>query len=81
MALDAGGDPRSDVFNRLLKNRVILLGSDVNDDISNQPYFTVASTDAGLCAPFHDGHAGRATCRDDGHVRLQVAVIGKCCAP
>src|SRR3954453_8338065 len=36
MALDAGGDPRSDVFNRLLKNRVVLLGSDVNDDIANQ---------------------------------------------
>src|SRR3954453_13956219 len=36
MALDAGSDPRSDVFNRLLKNRVVLLGSDVNDDIANQ---------------------------------------------
>jgi len=36
MALDAGVDPRSDVFNRLLKNRVVLLGSDVNDDIANQ---------------------------------------------
>ena len=36
MALDAGGDPRSDVFNRLLKNRVVLLGSDVNDEIANQ---------------------------------------------
>ena len=35
-ALDSGIDPRSDVFNRLLKNRVILLGSDVNDDIANQ---------------------------------------------
>ncbi len=29
-------DPRDDVFNRLLKNRVVLLGSDVNDDIANQ---------------------------------------------
>ncbi|MCU1394330.1 MAG: clpP [Ilumatobacteraceae bacterium] len=36
MALDGGGDPRSDVFNRLLKNRVILLGTDVNDEISSQ---------------------------------------------
>jgi len=36
MALDGGFDPRSDVFNRLLKNRVIMLGSDVNDDIANQ---------------------------------------------
>src|SRR4051794_28037485 len=36
MALDPGFDPRSDVFNRLLKNRVIMLGSDVNDDIANQ---------------------------------------------
>ncbi len=35
-ALDGGIDPRSDVFNRLLKNRVVLLGSDVNDDIANQ---------------------------------------------
>src|SRR5688500_15930812 len=36
MALDAGFDPRSDVFNRLLRNRIIMLGSDVNDDIANQ---------------------------------------------
>jgi ATP-dependent Clp protease protease subunit len=36
MALDGGWDPRSDVFNRLLKNRVIMLGSDVNDEIANQ---------------------------------------------
>jgi len=35
-ALDPGVDPRSDVFNRLLKNRVVLLGSDVNDEIANQ---------------------------------------------
>ena len=35
-ALDAGFDPRSDVFNRLLKNRVIMLGTDVNDDMANQ---------------------------------------------
>ncbi len=36
MALDGGFDPRGDVFNRLLKNRVIMLGTDVNDDIANQ---------------------------------------------
>lgn len=34
-ALDAGFDPRNDVFNRLLRNRVILLGTDVNDEIAN----------------------------------------------
>ena len=36
MSLDPGFDPRSDVFNRLLKNRVIMLGTDVNDDMANQ---------------------------------------------
>ena len=36
MGLDGGFDPRSDVFNRLLKNRVIMLGTDVNDEIANQ---------------------------------------------
>jgi ATP-dependent Clp protease protease subunit len=36
MALDNGMDPRLDVFNRLLKNRVVMLGTDVNDDIANQ---------------------------------------------
>ncbi len=36
MALEPGFDPRSAVFDRLLKNRVIMLGSDVNDDIANQ---------------------------------------------
>ncbi len=36
MALDGGMDPRLDVFNRLLKNRVIMLGTDVNDDMANQ---------------------------------------------
>jgi ATP-dependent Clp protease protease subunit len=35
-ALDAGGDPRADIFTRLLKNRVVMLGTDVNDDIANQ---------------------------------------------
>ena len=36
LALDAGADPRSDIFTRLLKNRVVMLGTDVNDDIANQ---------------------------------------------
>ncbi len=35
LALEQGFDPRSDVFNRLLKNRVIMLGTDVNDEIAN----------------------------------------------
>ena len=35
-ALEAGLDPRSEVFNRLLKNRIVLLGTDVNDEIANQ---------------------------------------------
>ena len=34
-ALDTGGDARSDIFTRLLKNRVVMLGTDVNDDIAN----------------------------------------------
>ena len=34
-ALESGFDPRNDVFNRLLKNRVIMLGTDVNDEIAN----------------------------------------------
>ena len=36
VALDGGADPRSDIFTRLLKNRVVMLGTDVNDDIANQ---------------------------------------------
>ena len=37
VALESGiMDPRSDIFTRLLKNRVIMLGTDVNDDIANQ---------------------------------------------
>jgi len=37
MGADAGGgDARFDVFGRLMKNRVIMLGTDVNDDIANQ---------------------------------------------
>jgi ATP-dependent Clp protease protease subunit len=35
-SLDAGVDPRSDIFIRLLKNRVVMLGTDVNDDMANQ---------------------------------------------
>ena len=35
-ALEGGFDPRSAVFDRLLKNRVVMLGSDVNDEIANQ---------------------------------------------
>jgi len=34
--LDTPFDPRSDVFNRLLKDRVVLLGAAVDDDIANQ---------------------------------------------
>ncbi|MEY4400378.1 MAG: ATP-dependent Clp protease proteolytic subunit [Actinomycetota bacterium] len=36
MALEGGMDARSDIFNRLLKSRVIMLGSDVDDSIANQ---------------------------------------------
>ena len=35
LAADGSFDPRADVFNRLLKNRVIMLGTDVNDEIAN----------------------------------------------
>ena len=35
-ALEAGLDPRTAVFDRLLKNRVVMLGSEVTDDIANQ---------------------------------------------
>ena len=35
-ALDSGMDSRTDIFTRLLKNRVVMLGTDVNDEISNQ---------------------------------------------
>ena len=36
VALEGGFDPLYDIFNRLMKNRVIMLGSDVNDEIANQ---------------------------------------------
>ena len=36
-ALETGGmDSRTDIFIRLLKNRVIMLGTDVNDEIANE---------------------------------------------
>jgi len=31
-----GGNGQGDIFNRLLKNRIVFLGTDVNDDIANQ---------------------------------------------
>jgi ATP-dependent Clp protease, protease subunit len=34
--LEATIDPRADVFNRLLRDRVVLLGAPVDDDIANQ---------------------------------------------
>jgi len=34
--LEGGFDPRQDVFNRLLRDRVVLLGAQVDDDIANQ---------------------------------------------
>ena len=36
VALEGGFDARSDIFVRLLKSRVIMLGTDVNDEIANQ---------------------------------------------
>lgn len=37
VALDSpDGAGRADIFTRLLKNRVVMLGTDVNDDIANQ---------------------------------------------
>lgn len=35
-ALETGMDSRTDIYTRLLKNRVIMLGTDVNDDMANQ---------------------------------------------
>ena len=34
--LDSGSSSRFDVFDRLLKNRVVFLGTDVNDDVANE---------------------------------------------
>lgn len=36
VSLESAGDPGTNIFLRLLKNRVIMLGTDVNDDIANQ---------------------------------------------
>ena len=36
LAFDGGLDPSANIFTRLLKNRVVMLGTDVNDDIANQ---------------------------------------------
>ena len=36
VALEGGMDPGANIFTRLLKNRVVMLGTDVNDDIANQ---------------------------------------------
>ncbi len=35
-ALETAVDPRADVFNRLLTNRVVILGTEVSDEIANQ---------------------------------------------
>ena len=34
--LDSGSSGRVDVFDRLLKNRVVFLGTDVNDNVANE---------------------------------------------
>jgi ATP-dependent Clp protease protease subunit len=34
-AQNQGGNPTSEIYNRLLKDRIIILGTDVNDDIAN----------------------------------------------
>ncbi|NDA37431.1 MAG: ATP-dependent Clp protease proteolytic subunit [Actinobacteria bacterium] len=36
VALEGGFDARGDIFVRLLKSRVVMLGTDVNDEIANQ---------------------------------------------
>ena len=36
VAFDGTNDPSANIFTRLLKNRVVMLGTDVNDDIANQ---------------------------------------------
>ncbi len=35
VALEGVPDGRMDIYNRLLKNRIVVLGTDVNDDIAN----------------------------------------------
>ncbi|MBA2497873.1 MAG: ATP-dependent Clp protease proteolytic subunit, partial [Acidimicrobiia bacterium] len=29
------GDPQNEVYNRLLRNRIVFLGTDVNDNVAN----------------------------------------------
>jgi ATP-dependent Clp protease, protease subunit len=36
MALESGSGSSADIFTRLLKSRVVMLGTDVNDEIANQ---------------------------------------------
>ncbi|MEY3745071.1 MAG: ATP-dependent Clp protease proteolytic subunit [Actinomycetota bacterium] len=36
VSFDGNNDPSANIFTRLLKNRVVMLGTDVNDDIANQ---------------------------------------------
>jgi ATP-dependent Clp protease, protease subunit len=36
LGFDAPTDQRTDIYNRLLRNRIVTLGTDVNDDIANQ---------------------------------------------
>ena len=36
VALEPGFDSRADIFTRLLKSRVIMIGTDVNDEMANQ---------------------------------------------
>ena len=35
LGFDAPTDQRTDIYNRLLRNRIVTLGTDVNDDIAN----------------------------------------------
>ena len=35
LAFDAPSDQRTDIYNRLLRNRIVTLGTDVNDDVAN----------------------------------------------
>jgi ATP-dependent Clp protease protease subunit len=36
VGLEGGPESQNNIFLRLLKSRVIMLGSDVNDDVANQ---------------------------------------------
>jgi ATP-dependent Clp protease, protease subunit len=35
-AFEGGGSERMEIFNRLLKNRIVILGTEVNDEVANQ---------------------------------------------